>query len=269
MKSDTKTYYSLERNERKRTGGGPPNEMRKPKFYDEVLSIIQIEGPIALEGLSPVQADSDYIRPNDDELEPDSEEVIEYSDTENLIEDETNYFNDTGYTYSIGAAMGNFDTGAQSRELLINADPLNINDSTLSQSQNQPDEETSPSHMLSNDESDRPGSVLKQARRMPRQNNKPYGRFLTKRSEEMLSNHKQSLMQSQINVQNLLAKEIHLRCEKTQMQVDLMRKQKRVEELKVSIEEKKAELQLMKLEKELQIFRANSDQASQNETDNN
>lgn len=100
-------------------------------------------------------------------------------------------------------------------------------------------------------------SKSKPRRTMYRQNMGPYGRFTTQRSAA-LKDHKQELIQSQIKVQNLLSNEIKLRCEKTAMQLDVMRLQKSVEEKKVLLEEKKADLELLKIEFELNALRSNT-----------
>lgn len=155
---------------------------------------------------------------------------------------------------------------------ISDVDPLQL--SHQSQSQHQT---TNTVNVHSLDDSDRslPSvSASKQFRRRQRQNNPRYGRFLTQRSTQqstIFSDSKQNLLESQINVQNLLAKEIQLRCEKNQMQVDLMRKQKRIEEMKLLIEEKKAELEIMKLEKQLQMFLSGNDaeQSTNAEQNNN
>lgn len=97
-----------------------------------------------------------------------------------------------------------------------------------------------------------------------RRNMTPYGRNLTQRSTEVLSDHKQKLIQSQINVQDLLAKEITLRCRKAEMQFDVMRQQKRVELKKLLLEEKKTDLELLKIERELHLFRSTAIDNNQN-----
>lgn len=50
-----------------------------------------------------------------------------------------------------------------------------------------------------------------------RRNMTPYGRYLTQNSNEIANGRKNQLIQSQINVQDLMAKEIKLRCDKTEL----------------------------------------------------
>lgn len=58
VKSEVRAYYNLEKNECKRTGGGVITISQcKPRFYDEILSVIQTGGPLLLEGLAPVPGD--------------------------------------------------------------------------------------------------------------------------------------------------------------------------------------------------------------------
>ncbi|XP_055307241.1 uncharacterized protein LOC129571471 [Sitodiplosis mosellana] len=111
-KSATKMYYSREKNQAKRTGGGLPDNIEKPRYYDRVLPIVQMAGTVALEGIPPVPSDSDF--------DIASIENFEYSETEQLIEEEIEDDNNTTFS------TGNLGNNIAIEESVITDDPLAV-----------------------------------------------------------------------------------------------------------------------------------------------